>query len=100
LNKIEFSDSLSGQLLRGVSKLGEFGLDVHDAINVEAERERLNKETVRVKEEIEKVWKKLNSQDFISRAPEEVVSENRARHEELLEKLRKLESNVSHLPVN
>jgi valyl-tRNA synthetase len=100
LNKIEFSDSLSGRLLRGISKLGEFGLDVHDAINLEAERERLNKETVRVKDEIDRVWKKLNSQDFVSRAPEEVVLDNRTRHNELLEKLRKLESNLSHLPLN
>jgi valyl-tRNA synthetase len=100
LNTIEFSDTLSGRLLRGVSKLGEFGLDVHDAINVEAERERLNKETVRVKDEIDKVLKKLNSQDFVSRAPEEVVLDIRTRHSELLEKLRKLESNLSHLPLN
>ncbi|MBN1566766.1 MAG: valine--tRNA ligase [Acidobacteria bacterium] len=100
LGKIEFMDSLSGALLRGVSKMGEFGLDVQDAINVEAERERLEKEAVRVKEEIDKVWKKINSQDFISRAPEDVIQENRTRHDDLLEKLRKLESNLSHLPLN
>jgi valyl-tRNA synthetase len=97
---VEFCDSLSARLLRGVSKLGEFGLDVQDAINAEAERERLNKEMVRVKDEIDKVREKINSQDFVSRAPEEVVSENRTRHNELLEKLRKLESNLSHLPSN
>jgi valyl-tRNA synthetase len=100
LNEIEFSDALSGRLLRGVSKLGEFGLDVHDALNVDAERERLNKEMVRVKDEAEKVLKKLNNQDFVSRAPEEVVLENRTRYNELIEKLRKLESNISHLPLN
>jgi valyl-tRNA synthetase len=100
LNKIEFGDSLPGKLLRGVSRLGEFGLDVHDAINVESERDRLHKEMSRVKLDIDKVWEKINSQDFISRAPEEVVAESRARHQELLEKLHKLESNLSHLPLD
>lgn len=100
LSKIEFTDSLSGTLLRGVCRLGEFGLDVHDAINIAAERERLNKEAIRVREEIDKVLKKINSKDFVSRAPEDVVLENRERHSELLEKLRKLESNLGHLPLN
>jgi valyl-tRNA synthetase len=100
LNEFEFSDTLSGQLLRGVSKLGEFGLDVHDAINVLAERERLNKEIARTKDEIEKILKKLNSPDFVERAPQEIVDEIRTRHNDFLEKLRKLESNLSHLPLN
>jgi len=99
LNKVEFSDSASGNLLRGVWRLGEFGLDVHDAINIAAERDRMEKEIRRVKEEAEKITQKLNSPDFLSRAPEEVVEENRTRHKELLERHRKLESNVSRLPL-
>ncbi len=99
LSKIEFCESLSGELLRGVSKLGEFGLDVYDAINVDAERERLNKEMTKVNEEIEKALKKINSPDFIARAPEDIVAEMHARHDELIERLRKLESNLNHLPL-
>jgi valyl-tRNA synthetase len=45
------------------------------------------------------VWKKINSQDFIARAPEDIVADNRARHSELLDKLQKLESNLNHLPL-
>jgi len=99
LNHVEFCGTLAGNLLRGVWRQGEFGLDVRDAINVEAERERLQKEMARVKGEIDKVWKKIQSPEFVARAPEEVVSENRARHDELVEKLRKLESNLGHLPL-
>jgi valyl-tRNA synthetase len=99
LNKVEFSDTASGNLLRGVWRLGEFGLDVHDAINVASERDRMEKEIKRVKEEIEKIAQKLNRPDFVSRAPEEVVAENRVRHNELLERHRKLESNLNRLPV-
>jgi valyl-tRNA synthetase len=99
LNNVLFPETLSGRYLRGVSKLGEFGLDVHDALNVENERERLQKEIAHTKEESDKVLKKLNSPEFISRAPEEIVAENRARHAELCEKMRKLESNLNHLPL-
>jgi valyl-tRNA synthetase len=99
LNNIEFCDSTSGNLLRGVSRLGEFGLDVQDAINVDSERLRLQKEIERVKKEIDKVWKKLNSQEFLSRAPQNIVSENRTRHKELLERYQKLDSNLNHLPL-
>jgi valyl-tRNA synthetase len=53
----------------------------------------------RVREEIDKVWQKINSREFVSRAPEEVVADNRTRHEELTEKLRKLESSLGHLPL-
>jgi valyl-tRNA synthetase len=98
LQNVEFSDSVAGNLLRGVSKLGEFGLDVHDAINIESERDRLNKEMARVQIEIEKILQKINNQDFLSRAPEEIVLEIKNRHEEMLERFRKLESNLSHLP--
>ncbi len=98
LNKIDFADTLSGNLLRGVWRLGEFGLEIFDAINLEAERGRLEKNLVRLQSEVEKINKKLNSQEFVSRAPEEVIADNRARHAELLKKLQKLESNLNHLP--
>jgi valyl-tRNA synthetase len=99
LKEVEFQSSLSGNLLRGVWRLGEFGLDVHDAINFKSENERLQKELARVREEIEKILKKLNNEEFTARAPEEVISENRARHVELLERSHKLESNIKGLPL-
>jgi valyl-tRNA synthetase len=97
LNDVELSDSLSGNLLRGVSKLGEFGLDVYDAATIQFERDRLQKEMARVKSDIDKLHGKINNQEFLSRAPEKIVSENRRRYEELMEKYRKLESNLNHM---
>jgi valyl-tRNA synthetase len=99
LKKLEFSEAASGNLLRGVSRLGEFGLDVHDAINIAAERERMLKEVGKVKDEIGKILGKLNRPDFVERAPEAIVAENRARHDELLDRQRKLESNLARLPL-
>jgi len=99
LNRVEFSDPAAGNLLRGVWKLGEFGLDVHDAINVASERERMQKEIGKIQEEIDRISKKINSPDFLARAPEQIVLENRARHGELLDRVRKLEGNLKRLPA-
>ncbi len=100
LNAFEFSAAAAGNLLRGVSRLGEFGLDVHDAINVASERERMTKEIGKVAEEIGRILNKLNNADFVARAPEAIVSENRTRHDELMDRQRKLESNLARLPVD
>jgi valyl-tRNA synthetase len=58
----------------------------------------LQKELARVTIEIDKILKKINSHEFISRAPREIVLENRSRHEELVERYKKIESNLSYLP--
>ena len=99
LKNVLFLETLSGKYLRGVSKLGEFGLDAHDALDIAHERARLQKEIARTKDDIDKVWKKLSSPEFVARAREEIVAENRTRHGDLCEKLRKLESNLNHLPA-
>jgi valyl-tRNA synthetase len=85
-------------LLKGVWRLGEYALDIRGAIDFASERARLQKEMERTGVEIEKLLKKLNSHEFAERAPAEVVAEIQARHAELLEKHRKLESTLSQLP--
>ena len=97
LNSIEFCETVTGGWLRGVSRLGGFGLDVSDAIDITAERVRLEKELVKLRGEIDKVFKKLNSQEFTARAPREIVQENQNRFDEMSEKYKKLESNLNHL---
>jgi valyl-tRNA synthetase len=102
LAAVEFAPKLLDDRvqLKGVWKHGEFGLDLKGAIDFQAERERLQKELGRVRADIQKIVKKLNSHEFVDRAPEEVVSENRARHAELLERFERLESNLDRLPPN
>jgi valyl-tRNA synthetase len=84
--------------LKGVWKHGSFGLDLQGAIDFQAERERLQKELSRITADIQKIIKKLNSHEFMDRAPEDVVVENRARHAELLERLDRVKSNLKQLP--
>jgi valyl-tRNA synthetase len=98
LGKVEFVDSFGNDVLRGIWRLGEFGLDIRGVVDYETERDRIQKELVRIRAEIEKILKKINSQEFLARAPEPVVSENRVRHTELLDRFRKLQSNLNQLP--
>jgi valyl-tRNA synthetase len=100
LNSLEFAPSLpqDRMLLKGVWRLGEYGLDIRGAIDFASERSRLQKEMERTLGEIERLLKKINSHEFAERAPAEVVAESQARHAELLEKHRKLESTLNQLP--
>ncbi len=84
--------------LKGVWKHGSFGLDLQGAVDFQAERARLEKEFARITAEIQRIVKKLNSHEFMDRAPGEVVAENRSRHSELLERLERLQSNLDQLP--
>jgi valyl-tRNA synthetase len=86
-----------GAQLKGVWKYGEFGLDLDGAVDFQAERERMQKELNRIKDEIQKIVKKLNSHEFVDRAPEHVVQDNRTRHTGLLTRLERLEGNLNRL---
>ena len=99
IKSVQFATSLPQEMLRGVWRLGEFGLNVQDAIDVAAETDRLQKENARIKDQIEKIEKKLISHEFLSRAPEKIISENKSRYEELKERYLKIQSNLKKLPL-
>ena len=54
-------------------------LPVAEFIDVTAERARLAKEVAALAADIDRTAKKLGNADFVARAPEEVVEENRER---------------------
>jgi valyl-tRNA synthetase len=54
-------------------------LPLADVIDFAAERARLGKERTRIEGEVQKVEAKLGSEAFVSRAPVEIVEENRER---------------------
>ncbi len=56
-----------------------FALPVADFVDLGAERARLGKEIGVLSGDIERTAKKLGNPDFVSRAPEEVVEENKER---------------------
>lgn len=72
-------------------------LPLADVIDIEQERARLKKEIEKVETEIEKIKKKLSNENFLEKAPEEVVAEQKSRqaeaedaHEKLMLALKQL----------
>jgi valyl-tRNA synthetase len=59
-------------------------------IDLDAERARLGKELAKAEQEAEKIAKKLGNPQFVSRAPEEVVQENRERLEAARQEIARL----------
>jgi valyl-tRNA synthetase len=74
-----------------------FALPVADFIDLAAERARLAKEIAGRASDIDRANRKLGNADFIARAPEEVVVENRERLAESVAAKAKLEAALARL---
>lgn len=59
-------------------------------IDVEKEISRIVKEITKVDKELVMIGKKLSNENFLDKAPEEVVKKSKAQHEELSKKLEEL----------
>jgi valyl-tRNA synthetase len=61
-------------------------------VDIAAERARLAKEIAKERKEIAGIDGKLRNADFLARAPEEVVEENRERRAAAAERIAKMEA--------
>jgi valyl-tRNA synthetase len=72
-------------------------LPLEGVIDLDAERARLAKEIQKLDVDVAKIDTKLGNADFIKRAPEEVVEEQRERREEALTRKAKMEEALGRL---
>ncbi|MFM2044569.1 MAG: valyl-tRNA synthetase ValS [Pseudomonadota bacterium] len=72
-------------------------LPLADFIDIEAEKVRLTKEIGKLTAEVEKVDAKLGNQNFVAKAPEEVIEEHRERRAEAWSARAKLMDALSRL---
>ncbi|MDD5458287.1 MAG: valine--tRNA ligase [Phycisphaerae bacterium] len=97
LKKFTVSNSLQKPENAAATIVEQMEIYLHDAVDIAAERNRLEKQ----KEELEKAKKanegKLANENFISRAKPEVVEQTRRRLEELTEQLAAVEKYLSEL---
>ncbi len=86
------------KLLKGVAAGIELGLLLEEgSVDFGKEKQRLEKEIVKTRTEMEKIGKRLENKDFLQRAPEEIVEQTRARLEELRSRHKKLGENLDHV---
>ena len=80
-----------------VAIVGTFKLMLKVEIDVAAERERLDKEIARLSGEIAKAEGKLANQNFVARAPAQVVEQERKRLEDFATTLQQLQAQRAKL---
>jgi valyl-tRNA synthetase len=99
ISHLEIVPQLNADKLAAQAVAGGLALEVPLAglIDVEAERSRLNKEMEKVRREIDGLERKLSNESFVSRAPREVVEENRRRLAEYQDQASKLSDGLKRL---
>ena len=75
----------------------EVTLDTHGAVDVEAERKRLEKDLAKANKELEQTGKKLDNENFLSKAPEEVVNKIKDRQQVAREEVERITSRLEGL---
>jgi valyl-tRNA synthetase len=79
LSVIQFADAAPGQSAQIIVRGEIAALPLAGIIDLGAERTRLEKELAKLDQDIATVDRKLGNADFMARAPEEIVEENRER---------------------
>jgi len=81
----------------GVRANFEVYVPLEGVLNIEEEVARMMKEKTKVVESLSFLNKKLTSEDFLKRAPKEVVEKERARYQELVLKDERLDGTIQRL---
>ncbi len=68
-----------------------------ELVDIEKEKERLAKEKSKLIKEVERVEKKLSNQGFVSKAPEKVINEEKAKLEKYSSMLKSVEEQIARL---
>ena len=84
-------------VLKGVAGPWEIAIPIEAAIDVDQEKQRLEKELAKLEAEIEKTGGRLKNADFVGRAPKEIVEEARAKLEEMEKKRDKTREHLAHI---
>lgn len=66
-------------------------------LNVEQEVQRLDKELKKINNDLDAVIRKLNNEDFLSKAPEDVIEKVKSKQSALVEKQTKLQMNIEKI---
>ena len=97
LSEIGFSDSAPRNAVQLLVRGTVAALPLEGIVDLAAEVARLNKEAVKATAEIAKIDGKLGNADFLARAPDEVVDEQRERRDAEAARLEKIREALARL---
>jgi len=89
LNVGEALDKPKGSAVAGLT-FAEIYVPLSGVIDIEVERRRLEKELGKLEVDVEKIARRLESEEFLSKAPAHVIDSERRRHEEMRDKMERL----------
>ncbi|MFH0857837.1 MAG: valine--tRNA ligase [Candidatus Magasanikbacteria bacterium] len=97
IENLEIVDTLPENMVTFVDGGVEMALDFSDAVDTDAERERLQKEIEHIEPYVLAQEKKLGNGEFVNNAPESVVNAEKKKLSEAKEKLIKLQEQLTTL---
>ena len=97
LSDVSFADQAPAESIGLVVHGESAALPLAGVVDIPAEKARLKKEIDKNKGEIAKIDAKLGNADFMKRAPEEVVEEQRERRDDAASRVQKLEDALARL---
>jgi valyl-tRNA synthetase len=97
ISDISFADAAPKGSIQLLIRGEVAALPLEGVIDLDAERARLAKEIQKLDVDVAKIDAKLGNADFIRRAPEEVVDEQRERRDEALARKTKMEEALGRL---
>ncbi|MFP4588375.1 MAG: valine--tRNA ligase [Candidatus Acetothermia bacterium] len=99
VGKVTAGDEISRppQSARRILENAEVLVPLEGVIDIPAERRRIREELSQVQGNLERTLKKLNDEDFLTKAPEEVVEKEKKKREEFAAKKERLVLNLEAL---
>jgi valyl-tRNA synthetase len=97
LKDIRLADAMPPQSAHAVVGGVEIAIPLADVLDFDAEKKRLNTALKAAEGEVKKLESKLNNQGFVSKAPAEVIDENRRRLDIEKERRDKIETALNRL---
>lgn len=90
-------DGIDNDAVSVVFELGTVYIPFTDLVDISKEIERLEGEKVKLTKEVERVVKKLGNESFVSKAPEKVIEEERAKQEKYESMLKSVMEQLENL---
>ena len=97
VSDVSFADAAPANSAQMIVRGSVIALPLEGTIDIGAERVRLTKEIGKLEGEVKKIDAKLGNADFVARAPDEVVEENRERRSDSISRIEKMTAALERL---